>query len=160
MKARVTIFFIVLILGFLIFRLSFISNNRLYSDVHTINKSEWLFSDTLIFEYLHEKPNLNDHNIRFFGKINQAYSYANLYLFIDIFSENTKIIRDTLNCILYDSFGKPKQKNIGNTQFFKLDFLNTFKFETNKKYKFKIIHGMRDLNLMGVENIGIKINKN
>jgi len=95
-----------------------------------------------------------------FGKINQAYSYANLHLFVDVFFENKKIKRDTLNCVLYDSFGFPQQKNIGNTQFFKLDYLNTFNFEADKSYTFKVIHGMRDVNLRGIENIGIKINKN
>ena len=127
MRARVTFFFIIVISGFIMVRLVFVLNNTIYSNVQKVNKSEWLLSDTLIFEYSHEKPNINNHNIRLFGKINQAYSYANLYLFVDVFFENKKIKRDTLNCILYDSFGFPKQKNIGNTQFFKLDYLNTLK---------------------------------
>ena len=160
MRARIAIFFIVIFLGLLILSLSFISNKTVYSSFYKINKYEWLLSDTLVFEYSHKYSNLNNYNIRLFGEVNQEYSYSNLYLFVDIFLENKKIKRDTLNCILYDSFGFPKQKNIGNTQFFKLDYLNKFKFEINRDYKFKIIQGMRDLNLKGVENIGIKINKN
>ena len=160
MRARIVIFFIVIFLALIILSLSFISNKTVYSSFHKINKYEWLLSDTLVFEYSHKDSNLNNYNVRLFGEINQSYSYSNLYLFVDIFLENQKIKQDTLNCILYDSFGFPKQKNIGNTQFFKLDYLNTFKFEINRDYKFKIIQGMRDLNLKGVENIGIKINKN
>tara|TARA_B100001758_G_C18342266_1_gene575001 strand:+ start:537 stop:1019 length:483 start_codon:yes stop_codon:yes gene_type:complete len=160
MKARVTVFLIIVISVFIMFRLFFVLNKTIYSNVQMINNSEWLLSDTLTFEYFNEKPNINHHNIILFGKINQAYSYANLYLFVDVFFENNKIKRDTLNCVLYDSFGFPQQKNIGNTQFFKLDYLNTFNFETNKNYTFKIIHGMRDVNLIGIEKIGIKINKN
>tara|TARA_B100001250_G_C19722342_1_gene754426 strand:+ start:295 stop:777 length:483 start_codon:yes stop_codon:yes gene_type:complete len=160
MRARVVIFFIVIISGLIFLSLSFISNKTVYSNFHKINKYEWLLSDTLVFEYSHKKSNLNNHNIRLFGEINQLYSYSNLYLFVDIFLENKKIKRDTLNCILYDKFGYPKQKNIGNTQFFKLDYLSTFKFEINRDYKFKIVQGMRDLHLKGVENIGIKIKEN
>lgn len=160
MRARVTIFFIVIILGVLIFRLSFFSNKTVYSSFHKINQNTWAISDTLMFDVFHKTSNLNNYNIILFGKVNQDYSYSNLYLFVDIFSENKKIKRDTLNCVLYDSFGFPKQKNIGNTQFFKLDYLSTFKLEMHKNYKFQIMHGMRDSDLIGVETIGLKINKN
>lgn len=159
MRARITIFFIVIILGFMIFRFAFFSNTTEYTNFHTINNSEWLLSDTATFYFSNRNTNLNNHNIVFYGKINQEYSYANLYLFVDVYLEKMRIKRDTLNCVLYDSFGKPKQKNIGNTQFFSIDYVNKFKFETGKDYKFQIIHGMRDLNLSGVEKIGIKINK-
>jgi len=160
MKARVSIFLIVVVLAFIIFKLSFFLNDTKYSNFHTISNSDWFLKDTLIFDFVNENNDINNHRVTLFGKINQEYSYANLNLFIDLFLENKRIKRDTLNCNLYDNFGFPLQKNIGNNQFFKLEYLNTFKFEINKNYKFRITHGMRDLNLIGVETIGIKINKN
>lgn len=160
MQARVSIFFIVVILAFIIFKLSFFSNDIKYSNFHTISNYDWFLKDTLIFDFVNEKNHIDNHGVTLFGKINQEYSYANLNLFVDIFLENKRIKRDTLNCNLYDNFGFPQQKKIGNTQFFRLEYLNKFKFEINKNYKFRITHGMRDLNLIGVETIGIKINKN
>lgn len=160
MRARVSIFFIVVILAFIIFKFSFFSNDTKYSNFHTISNSDWLLKDTLIFDFINENNDIDNHGVTIFGKINQEYTYANLILFIDFFSENNRIKRDTLNCNLYDNFGFPQQKNIGNMQFFKLEYLSTFKFEANKNYKFRIIHGMRDSNLIGIETIGIKINEN
>ena len=160
MRARVTIFFIVMILGFIIVRLSFSFNTTVYSNFHKINESEWLVEDTMNFDFLDKKLNLKEYKITIFGKINQNYEHKNLHLYIDFFLEDEKIKRDSLDVELYDDFGLPKQKNIGNTLFFQSDYLNNFKFEKNKTYKFKIINGMRDLNLSGVETIGLKINKN
>tara|TARA_B100001250_G_scaffold323031_1_gene286354 strand:+ start:64 stop:546 length:483 start_codon:yes stop_codon:yes gene_type:complete len=160
MRARVAIFFIVIILGFIIFRLSALFNTNIYSDFHEINHREWLIEDTIIFEFLEKKANLKDYKITIFGKTNQNYEHKNLHLYIDFFVEDKKIKQDTLDVELYDDFGLSKQKNIGNTLFFQFDYLNKFKFEKNKTYKFKIIHGMRDLNLSGVETLGLKINTN
>tara|TARA_B100000579_G_C22822378_1_gene851354 strand:- start:1178 stop:1660 length:483 start_codon:yes stop_codon:yes gene_type:complete len=160
MRARVIIFFIVIILAFIIFRLSDLFNTTIYSDFHEINKPEWLIEDTITFDFLEKQANLKDYNITIFGKTNQNYEYKNLHLYIDVFLENKKIKQDSLDIELYDDFGLPKQKNVGNALFFQLDYLNKFKFEKNKTYKFKIIHGMRDLNLSGVETLGLKINTN
>jgi len=155
MRARVLIFFIVTILAVLIFKLPFLSNKTMYSDYYNIPNSQWLITDTLVFNLPIEQQSINQYNIQLFGKINQDYSYSNLFLFVDIYSENKKIKRDTVSILMYDSFGKPEQKNIRNSQFFKLNYLHTFK--SNKNCKFKIIHGMRNEKLNGVESIGLKI---
>tara|TARA_Y100000766_G_C18852097_1_gene578701 strand:- start:884 stop:1360 length:477 start_codon:yes stop_codon:yes gene_type:complete len=155
MRARFLIFFIVISLAFLIFKLSFLSNKTIYSDYYNIPNNQWLLKDTLIFNLPMEQQSINQYNIQLFGKINQDYLYSNLFLFVDLYSENKKIKRDTLSILMYDSFGKPVQKNIGNTQFFNLNYLPTFKI--NKNYKLKIVHGMRNDKLNGVESIGLKI---
>ena len=159
MRARITIFFLVIILGFLISMFSFIGNKTVYYFNQKINNTIWSVSDTLKFDVVHDSKNRNKHKLIFFGKVNQKYQHANLYLFVDVYLENQKIIRDTLNCILYDNFGDAKQKVIGNTLFFKLEYLDKFEFQFDKKYEFKITHGMRDLNLNGVESLGLKVNK-
>ena len=159
MRARVTIFFLVIILSFLIFFFSFIGNKTIYSVSKKINNSTWNILDTLNFDFLHESTNIKSYNLILFGKINQKYQYSNLYLFVDIYLENQKIIRDTLNCILYDNLGAPQQTVIGNTLFFKLEYLDKFEFQCDKTYEFKITHGMRDLNVHGVESVGLKVNK-
>jgi len=159
MRARVTIFFLVIILSLLIFTFSFIGNKTVYSVSKKITNSTWNISDTLDFDFSQESKKINNYNLILFGKINQEYQYANLHLFVDVYLENQKIIRDTLNCILYDNFGNAQQKIIGNTLFLKLKYVDKFEFQFDKKYEFKITHGMRDLNLNGVESLGLKVNK-
>ena len=36
-------------------------------------------------------------------------------------------------------------------------FLNNFNFEKKKQYTFKIVHGMREYSLNGIETIGLNI---
>ena len=60
---------------------------------------------------------------------------------------------------MFDSFGKPIQNNIGNTQFFNVDYLNNVNFTEEGVYKIELIHGMRENKLDGVEKIGIKLKK-
>ena len=47
---------------------------------------------------------------------------------IYMMSENEIIKKDTVLVPLFDSFGKPIQNNIGNTQFFNVDYLNNINF--------------------------------
>ena len=78
------IFFIVIILAFIILRLSFVANTTVYSNFHEINNFEWLVTDTLVFDFSNKNTHLNHYNITLFGKINYDYSYSNLYIFSDI----------------------------------------------------------------------------
>ena len=161
MRTRITLFFVIFFLGFLIFQLSFCGKKKIYSDFAGINEASWNTSDTLNFDF-----NIQDElikqtcNISFFGKINQKYQYANLFLYVDLFIDDNLISRDTLHCILYDKFGNLLQRNMGNTVLFRVSYMDTINLYTNKNYKFRIIHGMRNVNLNGIETVGFKIKKN
>ena len=50
----------------------------------------------------------------------------------------TKIKTDTLNCVLYDTYGNPRHKNIGNIQLFKKDFLNNFNLKRKNNILLKL----------------------
>ncbi len=158
MRAKVIIFFLALLIGGTIVRLSFINNNTIYSSVHNISKSNWSLTDTIVFD-LSKTVIINPQKINLFGKINYDYSYSNLFVFINHYFEKKIIKKDTVLVPLFDSFGRPLQKNIGNTQFFNVDYLNNINFTGEGVYKLQVIHGMRENKLTGVEKIGIKIKK-
>tara|TARA_B100001287_G_C22614716_1_gene496951 strand:- start:664 stop:1134 length:471 start_codon:yes stop_codon:yes gene_type:complete len=155
MKQRLSYIIFLALLGFILISLFF--SNKVFSKKFDFKSSTWELNDTLNFKFI-SKSELNS-NVVLFGKINQDYSFANIYLFAEVFVDNIKIRTDTLNCILYDNFGKPRYNNIGNIQIFKKDYLNNFNFEEEKHYNFKIVHGMRELNLNGIETIGLNIKR-
>ena len=159
MRAKFIIFILSVLIGFTIVRLSFINNNTIYSSFHEISNSNWYVSDTIVFD-LTNTILVNPHYINLFGKINYDFSYSNLFVFINHNFENEIIKKDTVLVPLFDSFGKPIQNNIGNTQFFNIDYLNNINFIEKGIYKIQVIHGMRENNLDSVEKIGIKIKKN
>ena len=153
MKQRLSYIIFLALLGFILISLFF--SNKVFSKKFDFKSSTWELNDTLNFKFI-SKSELNS-NVVLFGKINQDYSFANIYLFAEVFVDNIKIRTDTLNCILYDNFGKPRHNNIGNIQIFKKDYLNNFNFEKKKQYTFKIVHGMREYSLNGIETIGLNI---
>ena len=158
MRAKVIIFILAILIGYAIVRLSFINNNTIYSSFHEISNSKWSVVDTLVFD-LSTSIVKNPHSINLFGKINYDFSYSNLFVFINHYFEKEIIKKDTILVPLFDSFGKPIQNNIGNTQFFNVDYLNNINFTQEGIYKIKVIHGMRESNLDGVEKIGMKLKK-
>jgi len=153
MKKKISYIIILITLGF--FLISLLFSNQVFSEKIDFKSSVWEYNDTLNFKF-NSKSELNN-NVVLFGKINQDYSFANIYLFVEFFADDVKIKTDTLNCVLYDAYGNPRHKNIGNIQLFKKDFLNNFNFEKNKQYTFKIVHGMREYSLNGIETIGLNI---
>ena len=155
MKKKLSYIIFLLLLGFFLISLFF--SNQVFSKKFDFKSSIWDVNDTLNFKFS-PKSELNN-NVVLFGKINQDYSFANIYLFAEVFVDNLKIKTDTLNCILYDPYGNPMHKNIGNIQIFKKEYLNNFNFEEEKNYTFKIIHGMRESNLNGIETIGLNIKR-
>ena len=149
------IWYIIFLIVFSFFLIGLFFSNQVFSKKIDFKPSIWELSDTLNFKF--SSPYELNNNVVLFGKINQDYSFANIYLFIDFFVNDVKIKTDTLNCVLYDSFGNPRHKNIGNIQLFKKDYLNNFNFEKEKQYTFKIVHGMREYRLNGIETIGLNI---
>ena len=158
MRAKFIIFILSVLIGYAIVRLSFINNNTIYSSFHEIPNSNWSISDTIVFD-LSNTILINPNHINLFGKINYDFSYSNLFVFINHYFENEIIKKDTVLVPLFDSFGKPIQNNIGNTQFFNVDYLNNVNFTEEGVYKIELIHGMRENKLDGVEKIGIKLKK-
>ena len=158
MRAKFIIFILAILIGYAIVRLSFINNNTIYSSFKDISNSNWSVLDTIDFD-LTTTIVKNPHIINLFGKINYDFSYSNLFVFINHYFEKEVIKKDTVLVPLFDSFGNPIQNNIGNTQFFNVDYLNNINFTEEGVYKIQVIHGMRENNLDGVEKIGIKLKK-
>lgn len=159
MRAKFIIFILTILIGYTIVRISFINNNTIYSSFYEISNSNWSVVDTIVFD-LKTTVVTNPHNLNLFGKINYDFSYSNLFVFINHYFEKEIIKKDTVLVPLFDSFGKPIQNNIGNTQFFNVDYLNNVNFTEEGVYKIELIHGMRENKLDGVEKIGIKLKKN
>ena len=118
MKKKLSYIIFLIISGFFLIGLFF--SNQIFSKKIDFKSSAWELNDTLNFKF-NSKSELNN-NVVLFGKINQDYSFANIYLFIEFFVDDVKIKTDTLNCILYDSYGNPRHKNIGNIQLFKKNY--------------------------------------
>ena len=89
---------------------------------------------------------------------NNLYSYQNLWLFLGEEQLGGSIVRDTIECILADSYGKWLGSGISIYQL-NIPIRTNYNFPQKGSYTFTIRQGMRDENLKGIEQIGLRIEK-
>ena len=100
----------------------------------------------------------NPKNIIFVVRNNNDYPYSNLFLITSLKSEKDKNAKiDTLNYILAKPTGEWIGTGFGETKEIMFQYRNNYKFPKKGKYIIGIKQGMRADNLVGIEDIGVKI---
>ena len=84
------------------------------------------------------------------------YPYSNLYLFIEMSSPMEKYFTDTLEVQLADNKGKWLGSGIGNIWQNQIRLLSQVKLLEGGTYKIKIGQGMRDDDLIGISDVGVR----
>jgi len=97
-------------------------------------------------------------NIIFVVRNNNDYPYSNLRLIVNFLNNKTgKKTVDTLNYVMAEPNGNWIGKGFGETKEILFQYKLDYKFPENGKYSIGIIQAMRNDNLPGIEDIGIKI---
>jgi len=87
------------------------------------------------------------------------YKYSNIYLFMDTWFPEGSQTRDTIQVVLADATGKWYGKGFGNIKDAKILVKSGVAFPVKGSYRFRIEQGMREFELKGIEDIGIRIEK-
>ena len=90
---------------------------------------------------------------------NNLYPYRNLWLFYAIESLEGPVLRDTVECLLADDYGKWMGSGI-SIYHLSVPIRSGYTFPQAGPYTFTVRHGMRDEQLKGIEQIGVRIEKN
>ena len=161
MKAKVSVFFLVVILTGLIILPTLYDNiivSKSFSFKSIDGKKIWEQNDTIIFKFNYD--NKDTVSLDIFFRINQNYNqYSNLFLFSQLIntSSNDTIV-DTLEFQLYDSWGKCLGSGPSGIKTFEKNW-KINKSLNNGDYLLHITHGMRKDSLQGFEDLGFKIKK-
>ena len=132
--------------------------NKVFDLYKEVDDNGWKSSDTIFFEFeLHPYENVL-YNTLIGLRNNNDYLYANIFFFIDLEDPIGIHHIDTLQYILANPDGKWLGSGVSEIKF------NLFQFKENEimqpgLYKYKIVHGMRDDVLIGIEDIGLRIEK-
>ena len=123
-----------------------------------IDSQGWQATDTIGFEFEIDSQKDDLHNILIGLRNNNDYLYANIFFFVDVEHPNGLHRTDTLQYILAAPDGKWLGSGVGEIKY------NLLKFKQNQTmqsglYKYKIVHGMRDDVLIGIEDIGLRIER-
>ena len=100
----------------------------------------------------------NPKNIIFVVRNNNDYPYSNIRLIVNFLDKQTKKkSTDTLNYILAEPNGAWIGNGFGDTKEILFQYKLNYKFPANGDYTIGIIQAMRNDNLPGIEDIGVKI---
>jgi len=94
-------------------------------------------------------------NIRNIGD----YPYQNLWLFLNKMSPDSTQVKDSIECYLADNRGKWLGKGVGSIFEMPVLYQQKVRFKTTGIYHYKIVHGMRDTILVGINDIGMRVEK-
>ena len=85
---------------------------------------------------------------------------ANLWLFITTETPNGQLHADTIECILADKSGRwYGNSSAGNIRDHRIMFKRNFRFSKYGDYKLKVDQAMREKQIEGITDIGIRIEK-
>jgi gliding motility-associated lipoprotein GldH len=87
------------------------------------------------------------------------YGYSNIFLFLKTFYPNRMYSVDTIECVLADESGKWMGKERGKMVDNRILFRKGIRFKLTGNYSFEFEQAMREPELKGIEDFGIRIDE-
>lgn len=146
---------VILLMVFIIYACG---KNILYTDSVTIPENNWNISNVPEFIY-GSSDTLTKTNVSFTIRTGSDYPFRNIFLFVTTTSPDGISITDTLEYELADERGNWYGKGPGDIHELNLPYRSNVFFPLKGDYIFRIQHGMREKDLKGIYDFGIKIEK-
>ncbi|MCD4745605.1 MAG: gliding motility lipoprotein GldH [Bacteroidales bacterium] len=134
------------------------SSNGVFEQNKVIKNGYWNQNDILNFNVEISDTNTL-HNFYINIRNSTDYKFSNIYFFIETYFPDGSFFRDTVECILADIDGRWLGKGLGKIKENQILLKKNVKFPQKGLYEFKFEQAMRVENLIGVEDFGIKIEK-
>jgi len=141
-----------------IFTLYSCDSNRIYESNVKIPADGWRRHDIVRFE-VEITDTINQCNIYINVRNNNKYRYMDLWLFVNTISPAGKRVRDTAHIKLADHRGKWLGNGLGSKFDSRIFLRRNVRFPVPGVYIFEYEQGMRDEPLIGIEDVGIRIEK-
>jgi gliding motility-associated lipoprotein GldH len=87
------------------------------------------------------------------------YPYQNLWIFLTKMLPDSIESKDSIECYLADRRGKWLGSGIGSVLEMPVLYQQKIKFPKTGIYRYKIGHGMRDSVLIGINDVGMRVEK-
>ncbi len=88
------------------------------------------------------------------------YGSRNFFLFVTTTFPKGQIAKDTLECVLANNQGKWLGKGNGKYKDCRIVFKPKFRFSQQGNYTIKVEHGMREQDVLGISEVGIRLEYN
>jgi gliding motility-associated lipoprotein GldH len=133
-------------------------SSRVYDEYRQVARSQWHKDSLFIFE-VPVKDTVILYNLFLNIRNEVNYPYSNLWLFIEICQPDGIAVKDTFELILADPSGKWLGKGLSGIRSRQVVYRRNVYFPAAGNYFIKVSHGMRPEILMGIHDIGVRIEK-
>lgn len=132
--------------------------NEVYYKFVPISHNQWDKGNKVCFEIDSINPNLqHKYSIDIELSHNVDYLYETLWLYIDQTHQDSIIVRDSLECLLTNENSKWLGSGNGPLRHISFSYKNGIALDTATQSRICISHAMQDLQLKGIEKIGLRI---
>jgi gliding motility-associated lipoprotein GldH len=133
-------------------------NNDVYEQDLAVKAAKWPADQKLRFEF-NSADTTTSKDVFVSLRHNDFYKYNNIFLFITTIAPNGASLTDTAEFIIADKKGKWLGSGAGNLYDLRLLYKNNIKFGQAGRYVFYVQQGMRENELKGITDVGIRIAK-
>jgi gliding motility-associated lipoprotein GldH len=147
--------FLVIIVVFLAFSCD---RNAVYDRNFAIPHHSWNYEDTFHY-YVNIADTSHAHNVYINIRNSENYQYSNIFLFVSTYAPTGYFLKDTFEIKLADKSGKWCGRGVGNIFSLQVPYKMRIKFPYKGIYLFEIQHAMREKNLKGITDVGLRIEK-
>ena len=131
-------------------------NTRVFEEYKPIAKAGW-HKDSLVVFNIPLFDTIQNHNLLVNVRNEISYKYSNLWLFIEIDQPGGPSIIDTFELSLAHPSGKWLGEGFGGLKTPQVIYRRNVYFPVSGHYTINIQHGMRDEKLMGISDIGFRV---
>lgn len=142
----------------ILFSMMSCQNNDVFSQYSSVPVNGWNKDSAFNFNV-----HISDVQLRYNVYVNVRnrgeYPYQNMWLFLEKMSPDSTITKDTINFYLADQRGKWLGSGVGQSFEMPVLYQQNISFPKQGTYRYRIFQGMRDTILVGVNDIGIRVEK-
>ncbi len=127
-----------------------------YADSRRVDEQGWNMNEKLTFDVT-VKDTTRLYSFFVDLRLASDYPYANTFFFIDTKFPDGGVAADTVECPVAYPDGQWMGKYAGGYIDNRYSFRKNMIFPATGTYTFRIAHGMRDTNIVGIKNVGLRI---
>jgi gliding motility-associated lipoprotein GldH len=134
------------------------NRNDVYFQYANVNPIGWS-KDSLYGFDVEITDTISHYNVYVNVRNNGTYPYQNLWVFLSRTTPEKVIERDSIEFYLTDKRGKWLGSGLGSVHHMPVLYQQNVSFHKAGIYHYSLVQGMRDTLLMGINDIGIRVEK-
>lgn len=134
------------------------SGNRIFDEVVSLPEDEWKAEEVKNFT-VPVNDTINAFDVWVHIRNSHTYAYSNLWLFVKTTAPSGVSMTDTIELFLADPSGKWLGSGLGSVNSMLLPYRTNIKFPQRGIYTFEFKQGMRQEELKGIMDVGLRIDK-